>query len=621
MTETAKTLAFVAAAGVCAVAAASATLLTGPAEITGFEQVGEPFYPDFTEAFDDAGEPVARNLTVTSFDEDTAVIKDFSVKFDPDTNLYEIAPYGYPADAEDRLGETAAGVVGIEREALQSRREADWARYGVIDPGTEDATELAGRGTRITLTDAAGNTLADYILGKPVEGRDGLYYVRKPREKAVYRAAVPFEPSTRFADWVDDSLLGDATAADLREVRIFDYSVDEQSGSIAGGGGPVLSRDTSADPWALRGLDEATERVNTAAVNGLARELTGLKIVGVRPKPDGLRPDLTFDPAVVTNSLQVDLIRRSLAGKGFYVGLDEQDQPVLVGKEGQVVAATEAGVAHDIYFGSLFTGTEFDAEVGSDSDVRAPKSLKNDGAKDAAAADGGENTPAGTRENRYVFVAARLDRDRLGEPPVEPTRPDGLEDKPAADNSADESGDDESGDGEQTGAAEPSPRERYESDLATYRTARAEYDRKLKSAEERVAELNERFGDWYYVVDAESAESLKLSRAELVEPKPADAGEGGTPGGNDLRLEPDEPGPMPERIEEGTSTETGTPPLFAEPPAEEMPAAEPGAGEPPAGAGAGRATLVAPRPAAAQPAPPPESAGTTEPAPSAEPGG
>ena len=595
MSETAKTLAFVAVAGVCAAAAASVTVWTGPREVTGFEQVGEPFYPDFVEAFDAEGKPVAKNLTVTSFDPDTAVIKDFSVTYDPGTNLYEIAPYGYPADAEDRLGATAAGVVGIEREALQSRREADWVRYGVVDPGTEDATELAGRGTRVTLTDAAGNTLADYILGKPVEGREGLYYVRKPREKTVYRATVPFEPSTRFADWVDASLPGGVTAADLREVRIFDYSVNEQTGAIEGGGGLVLSRETSADPWSLEGLDEATEQVKTAAVNNLARELTSLKIVGVRPKPDGLRADLTFDPAVVTNSLQVDLIRRNLQAKGFFVGLDENDQPVLVGKEGQVVAAAEDGVAYDLYFGNRFTGTEFETEVGSDADAEAPQSLKTPAEEgDAEEEDGGEPA-AGNRQNRYVFVSARVDPAQLGEPPVEPTKPEPADEaatgQPNADDPAALNGEAADGEGADGEPAEPTPQERYETELAAYRTAKADYGAKVNAADERVAALNERFGDWYYVVDAESADALKLSRTELVEPKTGGESEGmpslpgsSSPFGDDERLEPDEPGPMPTRIEEGTSTSADTAPA---PPSEDaaMDAAE-----------GTRAPLVAPRP-------------------------
>src|SRR5262249_32761365 len=43
---------------------------------------------------------------------------------------------------------------------------------------------------------------------------------------------------------------------------------------------------------------------------------------------------------------------------------------------------------------------------------------------------------------------------------------------------------------------------------------------KLKTAEEKVASLNARFADWYYVISAENFEHLRPSRKTLVKEKP-----------------------------------------------------------------------------------------------------
>ena len=57
-------------------------------------------------------------------------------------------------------------------------------------------------------------------------------------------------------------------------------------------------------------------------------------------------------------------------------------------------------------------------------------------------------------------------------------------------------------------------------------------DDKIKKAKNKVAELNGRFADWYYVVSEEDYKKLKVSIAELIEPKKAPgAGAGSPPGG------------------------------------------------------------------------------------------
>lgn len=493
MTEWNKTLAFVVAAAVSVGLAAAASTLSRPSSPKEFERVGEKFYPEFENPL------AARTLQVVSYDEDTSVIKDFDVTWGKEG--WTISPYGYPADAQDQLKKTATSVIGVTREALASRREADQERYGVLDPLDEDATKLKGRGNRITLKDDKGNALADYILGKAVEGREGYFYVRKPKEKETYIAKVDLNLSTKFADWIESDLLK-LSSSDLRRIEILNYSVDTDRGTLTGRDQSVLLREEDFGPWKLEGLNEASEQVNTAEVNKITRVLDDLKIIGVRPKPQGLNPDLSLDPKVIDNQLSAAVLRESLQSRGFFLARDENEKLQLVSKEGQLTATTNGGVAYDVHFGEQFTGSQFDLEFGDAKDADRPKQLKKDESK-------------GTQKGRYVFITARFDPAYLGEAPKPPAEP-----QPAAEGASEE-------DKKKADKAAKKAKEEYES-------AKKGYDQKVADAKKKVDELNDRFKRWYYVISAESFQDLRLSRDALVQPKTETTPAGGatTPGAN-----------------------------------------------------------------------------------------
>ncbi len=46
-----------------------------------------------------------------------------------------------------------------------------------------------------------------------------------------------------------------------------------------------------------------------------------------------------------------------------------------------------------------------------------------------------------------------------------------------------------------------------------------EYNDKLKKAQDRVKELNNRFSDWYYVISDAEYKKIHLSRADIVKQK------------------------------------------------------------------------------------------------------
>jgi len=60
---------------------------------------------------------------------------------------------------------------------------------------------------------------------------------------------------------------------------------------------------------------------------------------------------------------------------------------------------------------------------------------------------------------------------------------------------------------------------KYNQDLEKYENDLEEYKEKLKKGREKVDELNDRFGEWYYVISAEHYKNLRLARKDFVKPK------------------------------------------------------------------------------------------------------
>ena len=284
MNEFQRTLAFVIVAVVSVVAARFAGP-SGPKTSTEITDVGNVFYPDFKDA------DVVKSLQVTNYNPETAEVRPFSVVQGKD-GLWRIPTrHNYPADGKDRLAKTATSMIGIKREKFAGRRENEHADFGVLDPQGDSSTDLKGIGNRITLKDADGKVLADYIIGKEVKGRAGDFYVRRPDEKATYIAKLDIQISTKFADWIEPDLLK-IEGTRLNAIAIDTTSVDPNQRAIVEGESNKLVRKISTDPWKMDGLDEAAEEINQDEIRKLVSALDDLKIVGVRQKPSKLMQSL-----------------------------------------------------------------------------------------------------------------------------------------------------------------------------------------------------------------------------------------------------------------------------------------------------------------------------------------
>jgi hypothetical protein len=521
--------------------------------------LGSEFYPDFKDS------TKAASLSVVVFNEDSARRQQFIVE--NKNGVWSIPSHNnYPADAAERLANTAASLIGIKRDGFQSQSADSHEALGVVDPLDEKASTLKGRGDRLMLKDTDGNKLVDFIIGKQVEGRDGYYYVRKEGSNAVYIAKMDVDLSTKFSDWVETDLLK-MNRDELTSVVIHDYTIDEATGTLKEGETSDLSHAKSSDPWTLAGLDAETQELDTVKVNSMISAMDELKLIGVRPKPEGLSNDLKLskDAAPRTREVFNDLISR-----GFF-----PTEQGLKSNEGELVVTTNKGVQYVLRFGEIFTGSDLEIEAGLEKDAKQAKAdgeKKTEGDATDKADDDKPKVEEEKLQGRFLFAFARFDKAALGPKPVEPEKPAEItpakktDDKPAAekeeekkpeapaDNEKSEDADakpaddqpadtdvkptnDKPADTDEKPAdekpadkeAEKTPEEvaaeaakvkaEYEQAMAKYKTDLVAYDKKAEEGHKEVEELNRRFADWYYVIPEEEFKKIRLRRDELAKPK------------------------------------------------------------------------------------------------------
>ncbi|MBT8486827.1 MAG: DUF4340 domain-containing protein [Phycisphaerales bacterium] len=425
----------------------------------GVAYLARPATPTRTE-FDDAGERffaeadplLARSLEVISFDETAARAERFKVA--QENGLWVIPSHeNYPADAEEHLARAAASVLDLVKGPKVSDRAIDHETFGVVDP-LDAPAGASGIGTRVTITDGGGDTMADFIIGKSVKDATNLRYVRVPERDRVYTTAVDTTAlTTRFQDWIEEDLLRLDPWA-IKEIVINDYTIDEFNQRLVQGELVELAYDEDLEKWSLASLAES-EQLVTAPVDAMKTALDDLTIIDVHRKPEGLSAELRTADALQLDAQAIG----SLSARGFYI-----TNNMLVSNQGELIVKMKSGVMYVLRFGEVALG-ERDASALDETDET-------------------DTAPTGTPAARYLFVMAEFD----------PT----LIDVPAATPPA-ETADDE----EAEGPVEDTPDPRAEAIAAGRRETQA---------------LNERFADWYYVISDEVYRKLRLTRADLVEP-------------------------------------------------------------------------------------------------------
>ncbi len=453
MNEVKKTVIF----GIVAIVMVALAFVFSPRKITpeAFADQGQPFFPDFTDP------NKATTLEVVDFDESTGEAHPFKVTF-KDGKWTIPSHYDYPADGKDRLAKTAAGVIGIKKDEFRSDNVSDHEALGVIDPMDQTAS-LKGRGQRITIKGENDQVLADLIIGKPVEGRDGFRYVRLPDQNRVYASKIELDISTKFDDWIDRDLLHLAKSQ-IDRVELKDYSIDEQTYTIRNRDDMVMTK--SDGKWNANKMS-ASQKLDSLKVDSLLNAIVAVQIVGVRPKPEGLSATLkeTGDKKQVT---QNDVL--SLQSKGFYFSRNGQ----LLSNDGELQVGGSNGVVYTLRFGEVVYGTGLAVTAGT-PDTTDPNQAKQG-------------------ENRYLFITTDFDPSYIGKEPPKPANTD-FKNKP-----------------------DSSLTDQDKQNKRVYE-AHQQWQQKIDDGKTKAKDLSDRFADWYYVISADSYNKIHKERAQLLAKK------------------------------------------------------------------------------------------------------
>ena len=489
-TDLKKTLVFVAVA-LLLTGAAFVRLPDRSGKSTDFKDQGEEFFPKFKD-------PLAcTDLKVVEFDPSTARPTPFEVMF-KDGKWVIPSHNNYLADAKDRLAKTAAGVTDLRKDTIRSDRPEDHEAMGVVDPDDPKAG-LKGLGKRVTLRDKTEKVLAEFIIGKEVDpkGKEaektGQRYVRVPGKNRVYGVNMKVDLSTRFSDWIETNLLK-LDASHIRTVKFDNYKIDPEAGRMLKGDVMTISRKDGSGPWSLDTEIPTGQELNTEKLSGLTSALADLKIVGVRPKPEGLSRELKL---ATSNEVKptTQAAARSLMSKGFYA-----TENGLLSNQGEVVVTTDEGAVYTLRFGEVYFGTGEDLTAGSKDESKEKEQEK---------AKGKDGKSEGTTESRYLMVTVAFDPKLVPEP-VKPKEELVIPDDPFQ-----KAPDDPKRIAEEKAANEKADREK------------ADREKQLSDLEKKVKTLSDRFADWYYLTPGDSFRAIELDRAGLLRAKtekPAGAG-------------------------------------------------------------------------------------------------
>ncbi len=495
-------------------------------------------FPELTDA------EKAASLEIIRYDDELATLYPFKVI---KTGGVWVLPshQNYPADAKDQLAAAATELVDLKALDVVTERAADHEVYGVIEPDQEKIKPgMTGVGQLIEIRDASGSKIARLIIGKEDKqagvgsGSRRLRFVRKAGQDPVYRVELDTSKfTTQFGDWIEKDLLK-LTPWDVRSVELDNYTLAavESDGRLEvrqqRSEKMQLSYDDKASSWQLTSLEtfpnedsaesvseelKNNEEVDSTKLNDLRNALGDLQIIDVARKPAGLSADLKAAESFVNDVEAVS----SLQQRGFL----PLPSGAILSTEGQTVIGMKDGVEYVLRFGAGTTVTE-PGKAGSGEDGDA----SGESAETAA---------------RYLLVMAQfndglLEKPELAELPSLPEEDDKDGDsteQPKDEESEEEKAEEEASSDEkepadpdvtaadllkQADEAEAAMQKAIEDRRQVERENRRKqesFDEKVVEGKKRVAELNGRFADWYYIVSDEEFEKIHLNREAVIKAK------------------------------------------------------------------------------------------------------
>ena len=550
MNDLTKTIAF----GVFGVALAYTAFLVDrsarPEPSAARESIGKPFYDGYDST------ALAQSLQVSAVTPDAELV---TFKVEKKDGLWTIpSHYNYPAEADERLSNTQASVMGILRETVAAEESSRHRLYGVIDPLTFDPTDeesydLDSYGQRLTLYDERDEVLADFIIGKEVEQKlddagepliqtegEKVYYIRREDEVRTYTAKLNIDLSTKFEDWIQPNLL-QVEPEKLNRIEIDKYELQESGIARNGQISPMktvrkgklaLERPDGGSSWKVSDFDETKETLVNAKLSEIVSVVQELTIADVRPKTNYegqplITPDLKVneieelkkDPQLFQSLL--NQLQDEMSTNGF--AITNNNGLKLVSRFGNIKVGTEEGISFRLLFGDEFTEAKETIDIQGTQD--------EDDSEEGSTAENSTEDPG-----RYMMIEVVFDEALLnpieppGTEPTKPTQPEGYVALEAPKPEGDEKTETPPKDERDPKFIEYDKQlSDYESASTEYELAKTRYESKLKERQKAIeegtrkaAELNQRFGLWYYIIKADNLTSLLSERDDLVQPKAQD---------------------------------------------------------------------------------------------------
>ncbi len=278
--------------------------------------------------------------------------------------------YDYPADAGEQVGKTAGSVLGVSFERFITDDKDRYAELGVNDPSAEG---VDGRGKRVVLKNAQGEVLIDAVIGVQQEDNSANRYVREFKSSDVYTAAIDFQFSNNFSDWVNSDLV-DVSLPDVAVIMKDDYRVDEKTMQVIN---RVATNFNKNIEWESPSTPEGQE-VNKETLQRVVNAISGLDLVGVRP--------------FHTNA-------RWMRKHGIFM----TQKGGIMGNEGQLIFGTKKGLRYHVFFGEIATDADMD-------NLPNPADYTDEKTEEA-------NTEPSNGSNHYIAIFVQydpeLDAERL----------------------------------------------------------------------------------------------------------------------------------------------------------------------------------------------------------------
>jgi len=405
------------------------------------------------------------------------------------------------------------------------------------------------------------------IVGKEDPDSPGLRYVRKPGQDAVFTVKLSTERlTTDFGDWIEKDLLK-LNRWDLREVFIQDYTIDEARQVQIQRGQITVAHDESGDPkWKLvadREMDEQNqwvdiplgpnEELNAPKLDAMASALDDLQIVDVVRKPVGLSANLAADKSFAEDAEAV----MSLVRRGFYAVEMEPGKVEILSNRGEIRVLMNDGVEYVLRFGGiagdgsteaedgaatkgvnryLFVTTEFNPRGISQPELEPlptaatvkeqPKVVKEQPKAEEEQPETVKEQPKAEEKAETPDSVKKPESKEPVEPKTDSPAKDASKENPDAEKAVeDKSESSAEADAKAKEAAKAELEQRRDGIEKENKRRQEEYEQKLADGKKRVAELNARFADWYYIISESVYQEIHLGRSDLIKPKEAKEGE------------------------------------------------------------------------------------------------